>query len=170
MNSAIAPRTGNALGLLVCLALIGYALYAEHVLGLAPCPLCIFQRIAIIVMGGWFLLAALHNPGRKGLRGYGAVMLLTATLGAAVAIRQIWIQMQPPGSVAACGADLGYLMDIMSTTEVIAKVLTGSGECGKIDWTFLGLSMPWWVLFALIGLSAWAIYVNMLKRRVAAAF
>ena len=44
-------RVGNGLGFLACAALIGYALYAEHVLGLAPCPLCIFQRIAFTVTG-----------------------------------------------------------------------------------------------------------------------
>ena len=68
--------------------------------------------------------------------------------------RHIWIQAQPPGTVAACGADLNYLLDIMPVTEVVTKVLTGSGECGKVDWRFLGLSMPWWVLISLAALGA----------------
>lgn len=156
-------RLANALGLLGCAALIAYALYAEHVLGLAPCPLCIFQRIAVIVVGVLFLIAALHGPARTGGRVYGVLIALASLAGIAIAARHIWIQAQPPGSVAACGADLGYLLEIMPLTEVVSKVLTGSGECGKVDWTLLGLSMPWWVLFALLVLGGYGLFVNFVQ-------
>jgi protein dithiol:quinone oxidoreductase len=164
MNLPIGRRLGNGLGFLACGALIAYALYAEHVLGLAPCPLCIFQRVAVIVIGALFLIAALHNPSRTGARVYGALIAIAGLCGMGVAARHIWIQAQPPGSVAACGADLNYLMDIMPLTEVVSKVLTGSGECGKVDWTLLGLSMPWWVAIALGALTIWAILVNVAGR------
>ena len=160
MNLPFGRRLGNALGFLACAALIGYALYAEHVLGLPPCPLCIFQRVAVIAIGVLFLIAILHNPGRTGSRVYGSLIAIAGICGIAIAARHIWIQAQPPGSVAACGADLDYLMEIMPLTEVVSKVLTGSGECGTIDWTFLGLSMPWWVAIALGALSVWAAVVN----------
>lgn len=153
-------RVGNGLGFLVCVALMGYALYAQHVLGLEPCPLCIFQRIAVISVGLLFLVTAIHNPGRSGARWYGALLLIASIAGILVSARHIWIQAQPPGTVAACGAGLDYLVEIMPITDVITKVLTGSGECGKVDWRFLGLSMPWWVLIALSGSGAWAAVVN----------
>lgn len=162
MNLPISRRLGNALGFLACGALIAYALYAEHVLELAPCPLCIFQRVAVIVIGILFLIAALHHPGRVGARVYTILVGLASLAGIAIAARHIWIQAQPPGSVAACGADLDYMLDILPLTEVISKVLTGSGECGDIDWSLLGLSMPWWVLIALVGLCAWAVVVNLM--------
>jgi protein dithiol:quinone oxidoreductase len=157
---SINRRLGNAIGFLACAALMAYALYAEHVLGLAPCPLCIFQRVAVIALGVVFLVAAAHNPGRTGARVYGALQLLAVVGGLLISGRHIWIQAQPPGTVAACGAGLDYLMEIMSLGEVIAKVLTGSGECGAVDWTFLGLSMPWWVAISLGVLGAWAAAVN----------
>jgi protein dithiol:quinone oxidoreductase len=153
-------RIANAIGFVVCAGLLAYALYAEHVLGLAPCPLCIFQRVAVIVAGVLFLVATLHNPGRVGARVYGVLLGLVALGGVLIAARHIWIQAQPPGTVAACGADLDYLLDIMPVTEVVTKVLSGSGECGKVDWTLLGLSMPWWVLIALVALGGWAIAAN----------
>jgi len=156
-------RLGNGLGFLACVALMAYALYAQHVLGLAPCPLCIFQRVAVISVGVVFLVAALHNPGALGARVYGALVLIAAAGGIGIAARHVWIQAQPPGTVAACGADLDFLMDIMPLTEVITKVLTGSGECGKVDWQFLGLSMPWWVLISLVVLAAWGAIVNFRK-------
>jgi disulfide bond formation protein DsbB len=157
-------RAGNALGFLACAALMGYALYAQHVLGLAPCPLCIFQRVAVIAVGVLFLIAALHNPAGRGATAYGVLIDLAALAGIGISARHIWIQAQPPGSVAACGADLDYLLEILPVTEVINKVLTGSGECGKVDWTLLGLSMPWWVLIALAVLGTWAVLVNIAAR------
>lgn len=135
-------------------------MYAQHVLALTPCPLCIFQRVAVIAVGVLFLLAALHNPGVLGARIYGTSILIVAAAGVGIAGRHVWIQAQPPGTVAACGADLDFLMDIMPLTEVITKVLTGSGECGKVDWQFLGLSMPWWVLIWLVVLGVWGATAN----------
>jgi disulfide bond formation protein DsbB len=158
--SVMSRRSGNALGLLACAGLMGYALYAQYGLGLSPCPLCIFQRVAVIVTGIMFLVAALHNPGPVGARIYGVLIDLAALGGILIAARQIWIQAQPPGTVAACGADLGYLMEVMPLNEVVAKVLSGSGECATIDWRFLGLAMPWWVAISLGVLGTWALIVN----------
>jgi disulfide bond formation protein DsbB len=163
MQLRISGRLGNGLGFLACAGLIGYALYAEHVLGLAPCPLCIFQRVAVIVIGVLFLIATFHDPGRTGARIYGGLIALAALGGIAIAARHIWIQAQPPGTVAACGADLDYMMEILPLKEVVAKVLTGSGECGAVDWTLLGLSMAWWVLIALAVLMAWALVINWVR-------
>jgi disulfide bond formation protein DsbB len=164
MTLPISRRAGNALGFLACVALMAYALYAQHVLGLSPCPLCIFQRVAVIVVGVLFLIAAIHNPEGKGSFVYGALIDLAALAGIGISARHIWIQAQPPGTVAACGADLDYLLEIMPLTQVVNKVLTGSGECGKVDWTLLGLSMPWWVLISLAALSLWALLVNFFGR------
>ena len=163
MLSAISRRSGNALGFLACAGLMGYALYAQYVLGLQPCPLCIFQRIATIVTGILFLIAAIHNPRGTGARVYGALITLAALGGMLISARHVWIQAQPPGTVAACGADLNYLMEIMPVTDVISKVLTGSGECGTVDWRLLGLSMPCWVAISLAVLGTWALLVNYKK-------
>jgi disulfide bond formation protein DsbB len=159
-NPAFKRRLGNTLGALACAALMAYALYAQHVLALEPCPLCIFQRVAVIALGVIFLIAAVHNPASRGARVYAVLLLIVALGGALIASRHIWIQAQPPGTVAACGAGLDYMLEIMPLSAVIAKVLTGSGECGHVDWTLRGLSMPWWVLFSIIALAVWAVIVN----------
>ena len=155
-------RVGNAAGFLACVALMAYALYAQYVLGFEPCPLCIFQRVAVMALGVIFLLAALHHPRQSGATMYGVLALMAALAGIGVAARHIWIQSQPPGTVAACGASLDYMLDILPVMTVINKVLTGSGECAHIDWQLLGLSMPWWVLFACVGLGLWALWVNLI--------
>jgi len=158
-------RTGNLLGFLACAGLIAYALFVQHGLGLEPCPLCILQRVAVIVMGLLFLLAVLHDPGDRGARVYGVLVDLAAVAGIAVAARHMWIIAQPPGSVAECGASLDYMMDVLPWHEVLAKVLTGSGECAKIDWMFLGLNMPTWVLIALVVVGTWGLAVNWFGRK-----
>jgi disulfide bond formation protein DsbB len=137
----------------------------QYGIGLEPCPLCILQRVAVIAAGGFFLLAALQNPAERGARAYGLLIDLAAVAGILVAARHMWIIAQPPGSVAECGASLDYMMDVLPLHEVLAKVLAGSGECAKIDWQFLGLNMPTWVLIALAGVGTWGLAINWFGRR-----
>jgi disulfide bond formation protein DsbB len=153
-------RTGNILGLLACAGLIGYALFVQYGLRLEPCPLCILQRISVISAGILFLIAAIHDPRDRGARVYGVLIDVAALGGILVAARHIWIIAQPPGTVAECGASLEYMMDVLPLHEVLGKVLSGSGECAKIDWMFLGLNMPTWVLMALVAVGLWGVLVN----------
>jgi len=158
-------RTGNLVGFAVSAALIGYALFVQYVQGLEPCPLCILQRVAVMAAGVLFLVAALHDPAERGARAYGVLIDVVAMAGILVAARHMWIMAQPPGSVAECGASLDYMMEVLPLHEVLGKVLTGSGECAKLDWEFLGLNMPTWVLIALVGLGTWGLAVNWFGRR-----
>lgn len=161
-------RLGNLLGFLACASMMGFALYAEHVLGFEPCPLCMFQRVGVAIVGAVFLLAALHNPsGSRGARVWGVLLLVASVFPAYVSGRHVYIQSLPFGSVPACGASLDYMLDVFPFATVVKKVLFGAGECQKIDWAFLGLSMPAWVLIAVIALAAWAAFVNL--RRPSAA-
>ncbi len=157
------PRLLNGLGCLACCGLMAYALYAEHVLGLEPCPLCVFQRLGVIGLGVVFALAAVHAPRGGGRFVYAAGVALTAGAGAAVAARHVWLQNLPPEQVPACGAGLDFLMDTLPFTEVVREVLSGSGECATISWSLLGLSMPTWVLIAFAGLGLGGIAANLLR-------
>jgi protein dithiol:quinone oxidoreductase len=157
-------RSLNVLGFLVCVALLGYAWYSQAVLKLEPCPLCIFQRVGVAAIGAAFLLAALHHPRSWGAAVYAVLIALAALVTIAVAGRHVWIQSLPEGSVPVCGATLDYLLDVFPLTDVIRKVFTGSGECAKVTWTFLTLSMPAWVLIAASGLGAGGLYANLLRR------
>src|SRR5207244_579703 len=99
-------RIAYVLAFAVCAGLMGYALYLQYVVGLEPCPLCVFQRLAIIAMGVVFLIAAFHNPGRTGATAYALAQLLIGGTGAALAIRQVWLQSLPKDQVPACGMGL----------------------------------------------------------------
>ena len=158
-------RKGNLLGFLICAALMSYALYSQHIDGLEPCPLCVFQRMAVIGLGIVFLLAALHNPARIGARVYALLLFVVAALGVTVAARHLWLQSLPPEAVPACGPGLDYILDVFPLAEALRVVFQGSGECADIDWLFLGLSMPAWVLIAVLGLGSAGILGNLLIRR-----
>ena len=154
-------RIVNFAGFAVCCGLMGFALFAQHVLLLDPCPLCVFQRVAVISIGIIFLVAALHNPHGAGRVVYGVLLALAAGGGAPVAGRHAWLQQLPPDQVPSCGPGLDYMLDTLPFTEVLSNVFRGSGECAEIVWQFLGLSMPGWVLVWMIALGGAGLWNNL---------
>jgi disulfide bond formation protein DsbB len=146
-------RFSFAVGFLVCAALMGFALYAEYVWEMTPCPLCIFQRVGFIVMGVFFLLGALHAP-RGGLRWvYAAGVWLGAVFGIVVAGRHLWIQSLPADQIPSCGPPLDYMFSAFPFAKVLRMVFTGSGECATVE-PVLGLPMPAWTLLWFVLLAA----------------
>jgi len=148
-------RQVNAFGAAACAGMMGFALFAQHVMGLEPCPLCILQRVGTVSLGLVFVMAALHDAGRAGARAWGVLLLLTAAVSASVSARHVWLQSLPPDQVPACGPGMDYLLDVFGLTEGLSMVFSGSGECAKISWSLFGLSMPAWVFicFAVLGLG-----------------
>lgn len=155
-------RLVNALLVLASVVGIGFALYLQKYQHLEPCPLCIFQRIGLIAMGIVAFIALLHNPKYRLVRAlYSFVSFLGIGWSVAIAARHVWIQSLPPDKVPACGAGLEYMIDTLPFQEVVQEVLTGSGECAKIDWTFLGFSLPVWSLVffsVLLLINIWQIF------------
>ncbi|MEX2124131.1 MAG: disulfide bond formation protein B [Woeseia sp.] len=154
-------RTMNLAGFAACAGMMAYALYAEHRLLLAPCPLCVFQRVAVIALGIVFLLAALQQPRRPGRVVYAGLIGLAAAAGAAIAGRHVWLQSLPADQVPACGPGLNYIIDSFPLSEALRLVFTGSGECAAADWHFLALSMPAWVLVSVTVLGALGVWNNL---------
>ena len=157
-------RAANGLGVLACAGLLAYAYYAQYVMHLEPCPLCIFQRVGIFAIGVIFAIASARDPAGWGRRVYAGLLGLASLATAGVAVRHLYIQSLPPGTVAACGASLDFMLKVFPLTDVLVKVLTGSGECAKVEWRFLGLAMPAWVLVAAIALGAYGLWANLRRR------
>ena len=135
-----------------CMFLIGVALYMEHMMHLEPCPLCIFQRVAVITAGLIAIVAALHNPQRVGVKVYSLMVVMASTIGGALAIRQLHLQSLPEDQVPSCGPGLDYLLDVFPMQDVIQMVLVGDGSCAEVAWSLLGISIPGWALVGFIGL------------------
>ena len=141
--------------------MMGYALYAEHVLYLMPCPLCVFQRMAVIAMGIVFLVAAVQGPQGAARKVYAALLAVAAAAGVVVAGRHVWLQNMPEDQVPACGPGFDYIMDSFPFADALKLIFSGSGECADVDWWFLGLSMPTWVLIMIVSLGAAGIWNNL---------
>jgi protein dithiol:quinone oxidoreductase len=161
-------RLINITGFAVCAGLLAYALYAQFHQALEPCPLCIFQRISVALLGLVFLAAALHHPRGRGRYGYVLAIALAALATAALAARHLYVQSLPPGTLPSCGAPLAVLLKFMPLWQLIRKVLSGSGECVEVTWRFLGLAMPAWVLIWALFLGAAGVVAN-LRRAGSAA-
>ena len=131
---------------LACGGLVGLALYFQAKDGLDPCPLCIFQRLAYMAAGAVALVAALHGPARRPARVYAGLLGLPSLAGAGIAGRQVWLQHLPADRVPECGPGLEFMLEMYAPFDVVKRVLRGTGDCAKVDWTLLGFSMAEWSL------------------------
>ncbi len=149
------------IGFLFCCALMAYALYAQYVLNLEPCPLCIFQRLAVIAMGIIFLLCSIIDPKSKISKLLASFSFTAAaSIGIAVASRHVWLQNLPSDQVPGCGPGLDFMLSTFPLAEVLEMVFSGSGECANVDWSFLSLSMPSWVIISFFVMLIYAIWTN----------
>lgn len=149
---------------LACAGLIGFALYLQHALGLEPCPMCILQRYAFIVVGVIALAAAIDNPALLGRRIYGGLLVVMAATGGGIAIRHVYLEHYPP-KIFDCGADVGFMLESFPLTQALPMIFRGTGDCTKVVWRFLGLSIAEWSLICFAALIVAAIVAAAIKTR-----
>ena len=151
---------------LFVLGLLLYAYYLQYFRDLFPCNLCILQRFGFIGVLLFSLMALIHNPGRLGQRIYKVLVILAAAAGMSVGIRQIILHHQPPKLFSQCGADLNALLLNLPLSDVFNALFYASGDCAKVDWTFLSFSIAEWsvAMFFLIIISAICMFFNVSKR------
>ncbi len=160
-------RLAFAAPAVICAALLGYGFYLQYVQGLEPCPLCMVQRGFFMSVMALFVIAALHGPQRAGAWIYAVLIVLFASGGAAAAARQVWLQHLPADKVPQCGPDLFFMLENLPLSRTLQKLIQGSGECAKVDWTFLGLSIAGWSLVWFIALAAYALWLAARRSRPA---
>ena len=145
------PRRIFDLIVVTCVALLGYGMYLQHVVGLEPCPMCVVQRYVFVLIAVAALLT--RFSGRSAVHACGgALVLLLAVLGAFVAARQSWLQWYPP-EIASCGRDIFGMIENFPLQRAIPMIFKGSGDCTKVDWTFLGGSIANWSFVCFAGLA-----------------
>lgn len=152
----LTTRKLNFIGFIICCGIIAFALYLQFVMNIQPCPLCVIERILIAFIGIVMLIAAIHNPSETGDKIYGLLILIIAIAGMCAAGRHIWLQSQPLTLGQICVPGLNYLFTNLPITEALRTLIVGTADCAKVDWTFLGLSIPMWTFlcfdaFALLG-------------------
>lgn len=146
MKIDLYPRNGFVAVLVACLALLGFAYYAQFVQGLEPCPLCILQRGAFFIMAFGALAGAVHGSRGWPRWVYAGVVFAGGLWGIVSAGRHLWIQSLPADRVPECGPGFDFMVEYFSLGEAVRSAFTGAGECAQVDWSFLGLAMPAWTL------------------------
>jgi disulfide bond formation protein DsbB len=151
----------------ICIGLLIFGLYLEHVHDLEACPLCIFQRITYTAIIFIALIGAIHNPRNLLQNIYKLLMVISSITGATIAGRQIWLQHLPPELVPECGPGLDYMFNVFPFGEALKMIFTGSGECAEVKWRFIGLSIAEWSLIMFIGIfitTMLSIYTSRYKK------
>lgn len=128
----------------VCVALLGFALYLQHAKGLDPCPWCIVQRVGFIAVGLIALVAALHRPGRGGTIFYAVTGAAVALAGAAAGAYHVWLQGDPVRAAKCVGSPVERILDTTGIGRWAPPLLQYDGPCSLKPWDFLGLSIPEW--------------------------
>ena len=146
--------------------MLAFGMYLQHVVGLEPCPMCIVQRYALV-------LVAIFGGLGAAVRGMAArvaavvLMLASAGFGAFVAARQSWLQWYPPETVS-CGRDFYGMIEGFPLQRAIPMIFRGSGDCTKIDWTFLGGSIANWSFVCFVGFALVALLMLLRARQLTA--
>ena len=137
-----APRRVLAALALICVGMLAFGVYLQQVVGLEPCPMCIVQRYCDFLLLFFALLGAVVAK-RAVLLFSGLMVLLWSAAGAFVAARQSWLQWHPP-EVVSCGRDFYGMIENFPLQRALPMIFKGSGDCTKVDWTFLGGSIANW--------------------------
>lgn len=146
-----------------CAALLAGGYYIQYQLFVEPCPLCILQRIVFFAIGIIFFIAAAHNPKALGVYVYSLLNMLVASLGAALASRQLWLQQLPPEQLPACTPSLDRLLKFNPLVDAVKLILQGSGECGEVKFMIFNLSLAHWSLFSFIGIALLCLVIIILQ-------
>lgn len=133
----------HLVGLIICLAALAFGyFYLERTLGLEPCPLCVLDRIVFIALAVIFALAYFQRSNRGERIGYDIGATIMSLGGVGIAWRHVYLQNRPADTLGDCGAGFWHMLDKIGLEGAVASALQGSGDCGVIQWTFLGLSIP----------------------------
>ena len=162
---AQSPRRLLALVSAACVAMLAFGMYLQYGVGLEPCPMCIVQRYALILLAITAGIASLR--GQEGWwMGWGSLAVLAAGFGAFVAARQSWLQWYPP-EIATCGRDFYGMIENYPISRAVPMIFRGSGDCTQVDWTFLGGSIANWsfLCFTVLGLAVLAVLVRGARTR-----
>jgi disulfide bond formation protein DsbB len=158
----ISTRQLFLLMFIACAGLLGAAYYFEYVMYLDPCPLCVMQRIAVLLLGLIGLSGSIFGVNALRERIHMGFLFLASCFGMAVAGRHVWIQSLPADQVPTCGPSLEYMVDTLPWADVLAVMLRGNGNCADAQWSFIGLSMPQWVLVWFVGFAVVSVVVFVL--------
>lgn len=152
MFAFLSARRFHGLVAFAAFALLAVAFYMEYQMDLEPCPLCMLQRIVFFCVGVVSLVSAL-TVSEKARKVFSWMVVVLSFVGAALAIRHLYLQSLPMDELPACLPGLSYMFEVFPWQEIMQAMVMGTGECGDVVWTLFGISIPGWTLVAFIGMA-----------------
>jgi disulfide bond formation protein DsbB len=141
MNNVFSARALFAGAVALVLIAIGSALYLQYKVGIAPCPLCVIQRMGFIAAAILAAAAAIVGRGTVARIVLGAVAVLASLAGAGVSAWHVWLLKHPPETLG-CGRPFEWFSEDFPLVVWLPKLFRGDGDCLAVDWTFFGLAVP----------------------------
>ncbi len=125
--------------------LFGASLYFQYIEHLEPCPLCIAQRLSIFLLAITYFFALFIKRNNLRIINF-CLQFIFSMFGASMAARQVWLIHTPKLHRPGCMPDMTLLWHYLPLKDLVQAFLNGSEACGEVPWTFLGASMPAWML------------------------
>ena len=151
---------------LSCVLLLGYAVFLQTTQRLLPCPLCVAQRIAYWLVGLTALLAFIHHPASPLRRWYAGLIAAFSLAGAAVAVHQVWVIRHPTDVGCGISPEEKFL-NALPLAHWWPAMFEANGDCAKVTWRFLSLSMADWSLLCFLSIFACAVYLFLQGKKTA---
>ena len=163
LSRVFSGRSGYLLGFAACFGTVAMALVIHTKYNLEPCPLCITQRMFFMGLGILFLIGAFLKPASISQKIFALLQVITALGGAGWAIRHWYLQAHKGEVIADCGVGFDYMFENFPLKKMFTLIFRGTGDCGVIDWTFLGLTLPQLALITFIGFGNYALWLGFMK-------
>ena len=153
--------------IIVSTGMMAVAMFMEHVLKLEPCMLCYLQRFFVVLLGLIGFIGFFHNPQKIIVfKIYLVVAISSTVLGAVFSIRQLFLQSLPEELVPSCAPDIEYLLSSLPFMEVVLMAIQGDGNCAEVLWSFLGISIPGWLLLTFFIIAIWLLRIFWLANEI----
>src|SRR3990167_3505644 len=139
-------RTWQLLFLVITLGFIVASYYFEYSVVLNPCPLCLMQRVCVMLLAGLIGINFYFSISLKN-KIILIMQLVVLIAGIFFAARQIWLQYFFVGdTTAACLPGFKMMLHYLPWTSITHALLWGGGDCAEVTWKWLGISMPGWTM------------------------
>jgi protein dithiol:quinone oxidoreductase len=135
---------------LICLGALLFAAYLQYHESIAPCPLCVMQRLILIMLSLVSVSCLALHYKHFACRIPHRFNLITTLFGAGLAIKQLWLEHHWQSHLISCRESFEGSIQSLGLTKIFNHFFDGNSDCGTTQWRFLSFSLSAWTLFLFI--------------------
>lgn len=167
MNLGFAQRTSRRLPLamaLACVLAVGFAVFAQQVWDMRPCPWCVLQRLIFLVVALLCIVCA-FIPWRRARLTLSVAILMFASSGILAAVYQHEVAAKQFSCNLTFADTVVTALHLEALWPAMFKV---TATCAEAAVSLLGVPFEYWSLglFALLALGAAVLALRSVRIRV----